>query len=367
MIQIHSNSPITAQVQNVYLNLTTNQNDVFWYDDTNIAPSYSYMVTRWIPELSLHKVVEYGKLSGFLRNDGKYDYRFNFDRFIRIDKIDFSNIVKVNNYFSYINGSNTSRVSLLINTGNILSVNASLITLNTNGEYYLNSGIDPDDLVASRFEYFFRDRETPTSYFYNNELIPNTIFPITVFGETLHTTLYYGSTSTSNSMSVDPGYDFKIGLYSIPSNVVKMEVVYNASNLPTLYPINNCVNEYFYFNTNGGFDVLRTTGKRNNVEETEKDNIKLNDKIIVMKSKTRKQIIQNTGLYCSEDNIYQILKAPIVYTLTQNDIVAKEYVVETNTFEGYAAGKVAERNFELVFSDPKTYKRIQQKQITFFD
>lgn len=367
MIAIPSNSPLQAQVQSVYMNDQDTINEVFWYDDEFVVPSYTYIVTRWIPELSLHKVVSYGKLSGFLREDGKYNYRFNFDRYIRIPKIDFSNIVKVNDYYSYIEGINSSRVALLINPGDILTINGSLITQKSNGEYYLNSGIDPDDIVANRFEYFFKDRVTYDSNFYVPELIPNTIFPITVFAEQLDVTLYFAiSGVTTHTLKVTPGYDFRVGLLSIPSNVRRMELYYNSA-LPTLYPVDKCVNEYFYFNTDGYFDVLRTTGVKKEIENSEKENIKMGNNLIVLKTNTTKQILQNTGFFVQSNKLYDIMKAPLIYVLNPTNIVAKEYTLDNTQFDGYNRVKLSERNVELTFTDPKSYKRITQKQITFFD
>lgn len=47
--------------------------------------------------------------------------------------------------------------------------------------------------------------------------------------------------------------------------------------------------------------------------------------------------------------------------------VAKQYNVETTTFEGYNGVKLGEKNRELIFTDPKVYKRKTNRNITFFD
>lgn len=367
-ISIYSNSPLQAQVQSVYMNDTTYENEVFWTDDAFAVPAFTYIVTRWIPELQLHKIVAHGNLKGRLNENGFYDYRFNFDKYIRIPKLDFSNIVKVNNYFSYIDGINSSRVALLINTGDILTINSPLITINANGEYFLNSGVDPDDVVANRFEYFFKDRKTYDSLYYDDELIANSIFPITVFAEIVDTTLYYASTFTGYSLSTTTGYDFKIGLYSVPSDVRRLEIFYNSA-LTNIYPTEICSNDYFYVNTDGYFDVIRATGTKRLVDNVEKNNIQLNNNIIISKAIITKQIVQNTGFLIDETKVYDILQAGIVYVLTSNSgtITAKEYVIDNDTFDGYSGKRLSDKNVEITLTDTKKYERIQQKEIGFFD
>ena len=45
----------------------------------------------------------------------------------------------------------------------------------------------------------------------------------------------------------------------------------------------------------------------------------------------------------------------------------KEYSIDTTTFNGYNALKLGERNVELLFTDPHSYKRRINHNLTFFD
>lgn len=367
-IVLTSNSPIVARTGTIYLG-RFKSNEVFWTDDANVVPNYTYIVTRWDALVGKHKVVGRGKLSGKLGST-YYNYRFNFENYIKIDKLNVNNIVKVDDNYSYMDGNNTSKIALLIHPGDVLQININNgnISLASNGEYYLNTGINPEDLTANRFEYTFRDNDNLLLYKLSDNVVPNSIYPVTVYSGTLHTSVTFTGGSNYRSISKPGGYDFRIGLLTLPSNTTSIQLSHLTTSLPTKFVTPLCSINYYYMSIDG-FESINFTGTLNESNTVSREDVKIGSNTLITKLKTVKRLIQNTGLNVSSNTMFKFINAPSVYTLKLEggNVVAKEYILDTNEFEGYNGKSFSNRNLEITLIDPVEYKRITNKEVTFWD
>lgn len=75
----------------------------------------------------------------------------------------------------------------------------------------------------------------------------------------------------------------------------------------------------------------------------------------------------NTGNYHINWYKVEVGSQSTPYIQTEYLPVVKKYIIDTTTFDGYNGKLLSDKNLELIFTDPKSYKRKATKNITFFD
>ena len=357
-ISINSRSPIQSTTGTIYTNADNPTLELFLEDTSASITKYSIIRK----EDGRYKVIFTGTSSGF-NNGTNYQWRFDFEKFIRYNKLE-TTVTHDDSYFGYILGNNNCELTLAL--GDILVSSAAILELKTNGEIWIESGYTPADLTATKYSYTFIDRSDSTGYFKPSMIYPGTWYPVIVYSGTIFYSIYTSDGLVKNDgVFLETGYNYKIGFIKIPENVVRVEFNYNGTGLPTLYPTIGCIEPIYFMGNNGAFDVMYCSGVNNNKNVVERENIKIGKSIVVTKQETQKQIIQNTGLGISSAQLYNLLSSPLVYKVENNNL--QEYELETSEFGGYNGVTFGNRNVELVLNLPYKQERITNKRITFFD
>lgn len=358
-ITITSNSPIQATSAVYYINSTTQVNDLFLDDTVNASLQFS--IVR--KEGTAYKVIYSGKATGY-QTGVSYQYRFNFDNFIKIDDLPIT-VTHVDSYYAYITGINDCELTLCL--GDIFTSSASMLDIKANGEVYLKPAYTPDDLIATKFYYVFKDKIDGTGYYLANEVIPSNWYPITVYSGQINYSIIStsGSTLKSDAITVPSGSSYIIGFLKLPASLRSIQFAYNAVDLPEKYAVDKCVDPIYYSSLTGEFSVVNCTGVSREVETTARENIGKFNGILFTKNITNKQIVQNTGFGIPAIVMYNLIKAPVAFKIVNNNL--KKYIIENESFHGYTNIKLGDRNVELTLTDTKNYKRITNKAISFFD
>lgn len=370
---ITPNSPINTDI-NFLININDSSFDprLFFTDANN---KFYYMLLRKEFD-GVIKVVASGILQGH-PNGINYDYRFDFTNYIKIDN-QGTPVLTPFGYNSYtFSGTNSCPIYLCISSvNNMIDQNISNgnLQLLTNGEVILDGQVTPDELICSYyFEYNFVDKDT-NNIGVNNVLLPTIsipnrgmLFPVTTNRYNIRVDVYANNTAIHNDF-IKTG-DYSCGLIYIHNDCTQVNIyaLINNSYVLTyeLSPKNTCNSPYYFFNKNGAFDALYCEGIANEVDSVERNTLQVGNKKIQTEISIIKQIKQNTGLKLTQEQVYSLISSPLVYKL--NASIFKEYILDTNVFEGYNGKKVSEKNLELVFTDPKKYKRYTNANITFFD
>ena len=364
---ITSNSPLQS-TPDIYLN-DKYQTELFFTDN---KPEYSYIVI--LKEGLTYKVIGYGKLSG--RGNGiDNDYRFDFNTFIKIPKQEIS-ITNHRTHLASFVGDNRSNLWLLINDSDVLHKNMTggYISQLSNGEYVLDSSYIPSDLDCDYiFNYRFWDRASDTNFFIPSNVYTSEVLPVTIYIGVMYYTMYNGNTIINqSSFSLDSNI-YRVGLLRIPANCTRVEFELRNGvttlHTQTIFTQSACINNYYFFNPSGAFDILRCQGTLNEVSTTEKEEIKVRNSVVYTKLKVLKQLKQNSGLLLSDSQVRGLIQSPYVYKFTDTGsaITSKEYLIDNNSFEGYNGVSLGNKNIELIFTDPTLYERATNKNITFFD
>ena len=359
-IYIHPKSPIQAYSTTIYTNSESGSTELIMYDNTYDLLDFTFIRK----EGTRYKLVFVGKANGFYDSDYGYLYRFNFNKFIKYDKVN-TDIVHVNSYYAYMLGNNECDLTLCM--GDIFATSNYMFDYYPNGEIWLKTSYTPTDVIATKFRYVFKDKVDGYGYYKPTEALPNTWYPITVYYGTLNFSLI----DTDNNIlygtgfSVPAGYSYIVGFIKIPNNFRSIQFAYDAVGLPEIYNAKRCANPIYFMDKYGTFDVMYCNGVSNTKNVVERENIKIGKNIIVTKQETQKQIIQNTGLGINSNQLYNLLSSPLVYKIENNKL--QEYELETSEFGGYNGVTFGNRNIELVLNLPYKQERITNKRITFFD
>ena len=147
------------------------------------------------------------------------------------------------------------------------------------------------------------------------------------------------------------------------------EVGTHSKSVYAFKTFDGCMNPYYFWNGNGGYDTIYCSGTKNVINEVDKQYIKVNGISRPIKITTTVKYKHNTGLTLKQEQIYSLINAPQVNNITfKTRSVEQELLnIDLDTFEGYNGVKLSERNMELIFTKPKDYRRYTEKTQTFFD
>lgn len=379
-----------------YLN-ATNFDSRLLFSDTNAALNYA--VIRYDYDDSKYKVIANGRLEGY-SNNTDYDYRFDFENYIRIEHYKTLNLDKFNsrNDIQYQSlPKYMSRISLVLYTGNILTANAGKITKQANGEYWLNAGQTPSSLVYTyEYDYKFYDKSTNTlNPVTTSPLIYNEGWlPVTVYSSTVPTTIV---TKDSSNITIET-----INLYSTIEGVATVYLIYifptyatveigTTSVLKRFKPLNCESNRLYYWNIDGALDVIYSDGNTHSVSTVNKEYVRIGNNKLPVKINIENQLKVNTGFKLAQEQIYGLIKSPFLFELYKNapdenllyeklagiffkledgsalKTLTKRWLLDTNSFEGYVGSNYSERNIELVLTEEKVSKRLTNIDLDFYD
>ncbi len=362
---ISPQSPIQNYTGTFYVNKPTQVNKLFLqFSDSS---QFYFAIIR--KEGNRYKFINSGILNGYYDSTTAYYlYKIDFDNYIRFPKVQ-QTVVYEDPYYVYLNGNNVCDLTLA--TGNdIIASNLDKVVIESNGDVYIAGNYTPSDLNASIYRYYFQDRIDSTSYYRPPKIYKNTWYPITLYGGVpLYFSLWdkFGVRITNSiEIRVGSGYEYKVGLIYISPYVHEVRISYDANDL-SFITNDVCGNPYYFYGKDGAFDLIYCEGKKNEIDNVSKDNTKIGDSILITKQLTNKQIKQNTGLNVSDYQIRNLLSSQFVYEYDTFTTIFKPYLIDTQTFEGFNGVSFGNRNIELLFTDPKEYKRITSKTINFYD
>lgn len=367
------------------------------FTDTN--PLLHYAVIRYDYDDSRWKVIANGKLEGY-NNNTTYDYRFDFENYIKIEHYKTLNLEKYNsrNDLQYqVLPKYLSKVSISLSLTDILSSNTDKITMQANGEYWLNSGVTPINLTATyKYDYTFYDKATDTlnpaptvPLIYNESWIP-----VTVYSSTVPTTI----TTKDAAGTIIENINLLSTIEGVPT--VYMFYVFNTyytvnigttSVLKSFKPLSCKSNRLYYWNVDGALDVIYSDGNSHNVVTVNKDYVRIGNNKLPIKINIENQMKVNTGFKLSQEQIYGLIKSPFLfelYKVSPNENLlyeqkagiffkledgsalktqTKRWLLDTNSFEGYVGSNYSERNIELLLSEEKISKRLTNIDLDFYD
>lgn len=392
MITILENSPLkytgsTSNPQKYLINDVDFESKLYF---TSTVNTLFYTIFRVDPTETI--CIAAGKLSGHY-NDVSYDYRFDFNNYITI----YNQVTPVLEYIQapissgftygppmyYFKGNNSTKLYFLLSNVEIVNSNITymLLTKKANGEVILANDVSIDEVVATDRLYFqFWDKKTNNDiikYTTDNEAVASEKYVLTVYKYPLMELddIIFRIYREYNNVNyqfyqIDPeNYDYVTYLIQLPEDLVNFMIIakpgINAIK-PKIVINPGCYNKYYYMSDNGAFDCIKCTGTMNEVNSVTRKNYQLGNKLIQTRIDVIKQIRQNTGFNLNENQIYSLINSPNVYTIDNSNNV-KEYVVDTNSFDGYRNIKLSGRNIELVLTDPKQYRQKTNYEINFFD
>lgn len=344
MATITNNSPIETTGGTLYINSTDFESKLFF---TATASTYYYVIVRD------GYVIANGILQGH-SNGTNYDYRFDFDNYIKIENqkdivltnIDLSGCMTFNSKLS-------STITLCIDTTDIVAQNitAGHFTTLANGQIMLVGGHTTSQIVCDdRFEYKFIDKEDSTPYKFETVITKsqNTFISITIYeGYTLGYSLQYvvngnGTELSSAELPVAAGYDSRTFLIntSQPANKFNWGI-YNDNTEQTLISDSwdltspTCFNRWYFYNPNGSFDTLNTVGNMNQISTITKNTIRVGNNIINTDITNTKQIKQNSGFGLTESQINGLIYSPYVYALEGVDNYINPNLLQGTLLPGF--------------------------------
>ena len=353
-ITITNNSPIKSTTGTLYTNDLNFESKVYFTSDE--TKLYYAVIRDGIAVAS-------GLLNGY-DNAIDYSYRFDFDKYIKIDNQSVITFTNSGGTLKY-SGNNSSTISLLLDTTEVIAQNiaASGLIESVNGVINLTTGTEPNELVYDYLlEYKFWDKTAGADILFEtiSTYSKNSYYPVTVYNGTV------------NGLSKQSGYDYTVYMFYMSGTTFSINAI--DGNSVTLKNItvpttNTCYNDWYFWNLNGTFDSLHCKGNANEVDTSTKSSLKNGNKTIYTKITIQKEIKQNTGFGLTEAQLYALVSSPLVYKITYNSTLStvKEYEINTNSFNGYNGLKLGERNIEVSFMDPKIYQRKTNYTSTFFD
>lgn len=264
----------------------------------DIEASYNYILLRD------NIVVSNGILTGYPTN--LYNYRFNFDNYIKINNQDDPEFEIIDEFGSLkFEGNNSCTLSLCLDTEDLLFINltSGALVKDAYGEVTLNSTV----ICDYTFTYKFIDRTDGLNILTETKLFGCSYIPVTIYEGSI--TYNNGNITTISKGSKD----FTVVL--IKTNDTTTTINSSGGEINAIVPTMCNFNKYYFWNPNGSFDSITCTGTDNVVDNITKENISIGNRIIYSDIKIQKQIKQNTGFALSQEQVYGLIESPEVYKL----------------------------------------------------
>ncbi len=417
----------------IYLNNPDAGTNLFY---TNNFDEQYYILMRE------EEVIASGVLKGFGER-GNYQYRFDFQNFIKIYNQDIQPHTIIDDFGSYtFEGDNTCNLFFYVDNVDRLESNIfnEVLIKDENGKIRLNRELHTyDDIVCNEkvfvtfvdasfteydtkgYELQYRLETTPIaergSYMpitmYRNNIVqyeflndnggsiyqsgllrkgwenPN---PGVNDGYILTESDGFTKTEMDNFIRLEIGMRANLSdrvgymtlMIKIPKecHTVKVNLYTKestASNLPhmdrskkrtlTFQATDECHTPYYFWGDNGTYDTIYCSGVANKVIEVDKEYINVNGKQIPLRITSIEKIKHNTGLSLKQEQIYSLIRSPLVNKITTKDGEPHNslYNIDLESFEGYNGLNISERNIALMFTKPMESKRITNKKLNFFD
>lgn len=306
-----------------YLNTDTFDPRFMWSDTVT---TINYIVCRL--EGAVWKVIANGKLNGY--NDGtvNYQYKFDFNNYIKIKQEKLPVFyTEATNFYSNGTSVTSCSLSLVLSSNDIFAANTTKITTLSNGEMVLTGSYIPSNLTSLiSLDYVFHDaingniQQPSTQYYYTDSYIPFTVGA----GKTIYVAAYdsvggtiyqYDGISTINS---------KIFLFYIPTDCVRISFtgVNGNSNIYTYYPKQSeCKKQLFYYSISGNLDMMYIEGNTHEADNITKDYITVNDQKLPINIKYQKQLKVNTGFKLNQEQIYSLIKTPYTFLVEKQLLI----------------------------------------------
>lgn len=377
-MNILQNSDIKSLISTIYLNNAGQGTNLFYSSEE--SRQYYFLLRD-------STIVANGVMKGYReRGASLYKYRYDFFNFIKINNQNILAGTTLDTYGSYkIVGDNSSTLHLYVGSNDILTqnINNELIDTYGDGTLILYPGKYYTDLLSdNRVDITFVDAKSLVQDFlpikYRLETGKPTIgsyTPITVYGICTFTYTFkdkYGDVIYSSpypqTSTTEKGYS--LYMLMIPSDCTTINYTLAREDMTTvnenieIYDI--CSTPYYFWNDNGAFDVIRLTGVRNIVELVDKKYINVNGTQIPITIDITQQIKHNSGFQLPQEQIYSLIKAPIVDEIKfgQSHNILN---INLTSFEGFNGTNLSNRNIEFIFTRPKDSKRVTGKTIGFTD
>lgn len=375
---IQTFSPLKTSTTTYYLNEPTSfKSGELMFNDSD-STLYAMILRRDYADPTKYFILENLKLDGF-NNGSSYDYRIDLSNWIKITHPDIKVTSALTPNVWYIETpDNRCLIKLLIGTTNPLTTNSSLITTLANGQMYIpttsiNSTI-ANKLIAN---WVFQDN-LQAGLTTEKDIFAGGITSITLglFNNIVLDYIYFynagGSVISDYSLTNDINSSdsvFKTLICKIPSNAVKLTISYRISgyeNIVNKNIIKGCIqNSYVYYGTKSQIATLNCSGKCERIDNILREEIKTgnNSKLLKIEKETTYQ--QNTGLYLSEETIFDISLAPFLTEIVSTTNQTK-WLLTNETFEGFNLKKLGNRNFVLNLKKENTQERFTSFENTFY-
>lgn len=322
MATITNNSPIDITGGTLYLNDPDFESNLFFTDSNS---SLYYMI------ISGQYVVTSGILQGYY-NGTNYDYRFDFNNYIKIDNQSIGDFINIDNIGSFkFSGNNSCTLSFCLDTVDMIYSNITAGNLQrlSNGEVTYTSGHTISNIVSDNiFTYKFWDKvEGDDILIETNQVVEYNKYVIF----TVYTgSFYYTIKDTNNNYILTlssgdnwtSGYDYTVYMIRIPSTTLFLDYTIFDRNTVQLFAniiYAKCYGytNYYFWNPNGTFDTLHCTGSDYINETVTKNSVQVGNRTIYTDIVTKKEIKQNTGFGLSQDQVYGLIKTPNVIKLNE--------------------------------------------------
>ena len=358
-------SPIDTGTTLYFLNDPDFKGTELFFSDSN---EYLYaMVLRSDPAYYLnYDVIKYFRMDGYW-NGTDYDYRIDYENYIRIVHSDIYLNTTGDTYYSDIQIANSVHY-LLIDSNDFMQNTGftQYINTKTNGDQFIYTTGITGSIAEVDFNYYciFTDFEKygyPIDYY--QKAYKNSNFLIFMAGTSLD---YFKIYDINNNLiknyatyvpAISSGY-YRIAYFYIPKNAYKIEFRYNyyTTNTVTKYVENECIsNNYLFHGTDYAIDSINFTGKRNKVENTILQTINYGKRTKNVNIYLQSKYIQNTGFNITETEYFNIAKAPYIFEISGGTIT--EWMIDENTFEGNNTKTFEGRNIQLNLTKLKQTER----------
>lgn len=304
---IKNNSGIVTGTTNYYINSKDFNSNLFF---TSAASELYYILIRTDNNDGKNKVVLNGKFIG-RSNGSSYDYRFNYDKFIKIDnQLNNLEFTKIDDLGSQsFSGFNSAKIFMCLATSDLLQTNITngKLSVKTNGEIWITDGQTPSTLVKDYIvTTTFWDKEDDKNWSIGTKTVlqNRTFVPITVYNGASITYYLLDSnrdlmwSSTGSPLLCQPNKDYTVYLIYLNDNVKYLHI-YNYNN--SVAEIENSPYAKVNLLKNSGNYTL-THNSSNDVSE-----IKLEGNIILKKG-TYTFIVQARKTDSDTDCIINIFK-----------------------------------------------------------
>lgn len=235
---IKNNSGIVTGTTNYYINSKDFNSNLFF---TSAASELYYILFRTDNNDGKNKVVLNGKFIG-RSNGSSYDYRFNYDKFIKIDnQLNNLEFTKIDDLGSQsFSGFNSAKIFMCLATSDLLQTNITngKLSVKTNGEIWIADGQTPSTLVKDYIvTTTFWDKEDDKNWSIGTKTVlqNRTFVPITVYNGASITYYLLDSnrdlmwSSTSTPLVCESGKDYTVYLIYLNDNVKYLHI-YNYNN-----------------------------------------------------------------------------------------------------------------------------------------